>query len=429
MITELDLNNKIDLNNQIDLDNLHFESDSDSESKLKDVPVKCNSERKYRELDLSKFQKLITKYRRPDQKDQKQITDSNVLFDGFSELSNIVDFPEPTDIVEDIPTATTEPIAVIGEIGEIGEIASELASFDLIGGGGADANELADAEELEDAEFEWKVMSAKWVTKLDCDSFVIRDCLGDGNCQFRSIANALTDAGYKTTHETLRRKIAKYINGLDITKFNKIIENYRLEVDNREFVGDWDPYSVSKRREFATIVKRPGFSFQGDHVTLSLIADSIGIDFVLFNSDYSIIDVTGSDTKHPKLILLYYDKQKGHYQTIGLRVTTRNRTKITTLFYRNRLPEVLDRILDKTSFFMQHIKRICQRDLQCNNIRLNAIVRHLQNKIQKPLTLEERRMVINLIRVWLDNQGFFEQIRKRSPSNKRGPSNKGTREL
>jgi hypothetical protein len=125
------------------------------------------------------------------------------------------------------------------------------------------------------------------MAKLMSDAFYVKDCLGDGNCQFRSIETALADAGYRMSHEKLRRLIAQYINQMSNDEFlasYKII-GWKKNMENLKAI--WNPYQVKSKREFINHVTKSGFHFQGDNITLSL-SKAIKIDFVIFDDNYNI---------------------------------------------------------------------------------------------------------------------------------------------
>ena len=73
----------------------------------------------------------------------------------------------------------------------------------------------------------WEPLSETWQSKLGSTDFMVKNCLGDGNCQFRSIETALTQGGYRATHEKLRRLLAKYILSIDNKVFIDIIKTYQ----------------------------------------------------------------------------------------------------------------------------------------------------------------------------------------------------------
>lgn len=266
--------------------------------------------------------------------------------------------------------------------------------------------------------FIWEPLQPEWQSKLLCNTFVIKNCLGDGNCQFRSIETALSNAGCKTDHERLRKSLVKYINSLDNKDFFDIIQLYRIEKQNGEFVGDWDPFSIKNKRQFNNELKKPGFNFQGDHITLSLVSKALGLDIILLDNYFNITDLSNPDQLQPKVIVLYYDNKgtlnvsrqgtSGHYQTIGI-ITKRK--KVYTMFKRSELPEEIDRLLDKHNFFLQHIRDICSKDLGCNKLQLNNIIKQVEDRIKTKISKNDKIKIIQIIRTILENENYFNEIK------------------
>jgi hypothetical protein len=249
----------------------------------------------------------------------------------------------------------------------------------------------------------WEPVSEKWRLKLGSLNFMIKNCLGDGNCQFRSIETALTQGGYRATHEKLRRLLAKYILSIDNKVFIDIIKTYQIEKQNGEFVGNWDPMTIKQKKDFIKIIKRPGFDFQGDFISLELISRAIGIDIIIFTNDLDIINLSDPDNLQNKIIILYYDKDGQHYKTIGLK---KKQDKFETIFKRSKLPEEINRILDKHSFLYFHIENICNDDPQkCDKsrIHLNYIMNKLEERLGVKISRNEKKNVMEIIMTIITN--------------------------
>lgn len=243
----------------------------------------------------------------------------------------------------------------------------------------------------------WEPISETWQSKLGSINFMVKNCLGDGNCQFRSIESALTQGGYKATHEKLRRLLAKYILSIDNKVFIDIIKTYQIEKENGEFVGNWDPMTIKNKKDFIKIIKRPGFDFQGDFISLELISRAIGIDIMIFTNDLDIINLSDPDKLQDKIIILYYDKNGSHYKTIGLK---KKEDKFQTIFKRSKLPEEINRILDKHSFLSFHIKNICSDNPQnCrkSNLHLNYILNKLEELLGVKISRNDKKNVMEII--------------------------------
>ena len=242
----------------------------------------------------------------------------------------------------------------------------------------------------------WQDISKEWKTKLMSDNFVMKNCLSDGNCQFRSIETALTNSGYKTNHKHLRNIIAKYITKIENPEFFNIIQNYRIEKQHGEFVGDWDPFLIKNKSDFIKQIKQTGFHFQGDYITLSLISKAIKIDIVIFNDDYTITDLSNPEDLQQKIIILYYDSK--HYQTIGIK----KRINVQTIFLRTQLPKELEMVIDKHTFLSRHLQNVCEKQ-NCKKIQLNKMLNIIQKNIQSSLSRQDKRTILELLQKWVDN--------------------------
>jgi hypothetical protein len=61
--------------------------------------------------------------------------------------------------------------------------------------------------------YSWVPLNQNWVAILNSDKFREKECKGDGNCQFRSIAQAFKDANIKMSHKDLGKMLSNtYIN-------------------------------------------------------------------------------------------------------------------------------------------------------------------------------------------------------------------------
>lgn len=244
----------------------------------------------------------------------------------------------------------------------------------------------------------WLELDDKWKRRLLSDKFVEHDCLGDGNCQFRSIEEALSNAGYPVSHTKLRSAVGKVIKTLSNEEFKMIIQSYRLEKDNGEFVGDWDPYSVRTKTDFKKQISKDGFHFQGDFTTLSLLSRALGVDFVVFDS-YNVIDL-GNNKKYNKKIVILLRESQTHYKTVGLK----NGGGVVTLFDRDPMIKELDNILDKTKYWVESVRKVCDR---CQGITLNSIVQGVQQNLGRNLGIEEKREFLKVLNLYLENERFF----------------------
>lgn len=268
---------------------------------------------------------------------------------------------------------------------------------------GIDANQKSN-KNVKKIDYVWESLSNIWQIKLMSKKFYIKNCLADDNCKYRSIESALINAGYKTSNIKLRKMIGKYIYKLELKDFFTIIENYRVEKSIGEYIGEWDPYSIKNKKEFINEIKKPTFHFCSDFTTLNLISKVTGLDFIILKDDYTINNISDIDNLNEKIIILYNIKDKNEFQTIGLKI----RTKIQSIFKRQLLPKELNILTDKQSFLLQHIKLICENDIQCENVQLNSILKTLENNLQIKLKNQDRKQSLGIIKSWLDNTNFFK---------------------
>ena len=77
-------------------------------------------------------------------------------------------------------------------------------------------------EEKIDDDYRWKQFD------MNVKNLVVKDCKPDGNCQFRSIEQALYQYNNKYTHIKLRKLIGDYILSLKDKDFENILNNYKI---------------------------------------------------------------------------------------------------------------------------------------------------------------------------------------------------------
>lgn len=184
-------------------------------------------------------------------------------------------------------------------------------------------------------EFKWKNLKQKWekILKSDYTLFRVKDCTGDGDCQFRSIENLLGD-----NFINYRNIVADYMLNISDDEFNNYLLTYKLEYDDGTLHAQWNPYNVYTKQQFANEIRKPGFNFEGDDLTLSILSKLLHYDFIIMN-DYDTTSIKISSENNHAIIVLYYiqDDQSGHYNAIGLNIND----SIETIFYYNSLPQAI----------------------------------------------------------------------------------------
>jgi hypothetical protein len=261
----------------------------------------------------------------------------------------------------------------------------------------------------------WSKLDDRWNKILlqedDSITFVKKDVLGDGNCQFRSIEKALKNES-KTkeryfdgiTHKNLRQLISDFIiNQLSDDEFNMIIDSYKMEKDSGEFMGYWDPYKIKNKMDFAKQIRKTGFHFQGDDITLMLLSRSLNVDFIILNEESYTINQLSE--LHPSIIILMYKKihmAGGHYQLIGIR---KNKNIVDTIFNRDFLPDILQNILNKEKYLHEHVKK-CYQNISANKFTLINVYNYLKQEVlNRKLRKSEKQVISNLL------QEFVQKIK------------------
>lgn len=237
--------------------------------------------------------------------------------------------------------------------------------------------------------YTWGNLSEKWNSFLLSDKFVVKDCAKDGNCQFSSISEALKQQT-KISYRKLRKLVSDYIIKLSDSKFKDILQSYKLEQENGEFYGNWNPENIKTKKQFAKEIRKTGFNFEGDYTTLSLLNSALRIDFIIFNEN--TISITKIESERSKSFILLNFRQignTGHYQTIGLMLNK----KPSTIFNKLDLPKELELIFNKNKFFTKHIKNIYKED---NNIKCNEILLKL-TKLVGFLTRMDKKVIFRVL--------------------------------
>jgi hypothetical protein len=190
-------------------------------------------------------------------------------------------------------------------------------------------------EEKIDDDYRWKQFD------MNVKNLVVKDCKPDGNCQFRSIEQALYQYNNKYTHIKLRKLIGDYILSLKDKDFENILNNYKIEKDNGEFIGKWDPSKIKSKIDFVKNINTLGFHFEGDDTTLNILSTILNIDFIIINKNKSVtLKLNGGRA----IIVLYYEKHglSGHYKTIGLK----KNSMIVSAFNSKSLPEEISELIN-----------------------------------------------------------------------------------
>jgi hypothetical protein len=230
----------------------------------------------------------------------------------------------------------------------------------------------------------WIPIDDQWKKIVMSEFYFVKDCAPDGNCQFRSLEEALRgNSELKASHKKLRRMVAEHILTLSDLQFQDILNNYKAEKDSGEFHGDWDPNSIKTKRQLSLEIKKPGFNFEGDNMTLSILSNVLNVDIFIFNQNTHSITKIEKDNTRFIILNFIQSGNTGHYKTIGFKL----RKDIQTLFDRNNLHEDMLALVDKNIFYTKHIQHIYElyEPFTCNDLlsNLELLLGKLSNSDKK----------------------------------------------
>jgi len=167
------------------------------------------------------------------------------------------------------------------------------------------------------------------------------DCGSNGDCLFHVIAEGLNniktgECNYDV--QTLRNLAAEQIT---VDNYEIILESYRLEEEDGEFLGDWNPQSIRNKEDLRLELCKSGDNFWGDHIVLQLLQNILKINIIILNScdnehKYKIHPTATDLNIYEKTIILYY-LDGLHFQLVGYY----NKNEMKTCFKRNEIPNEL----------------------------------------------------------------------------------------
>lgn len=109
---------------------------------------------------------------------------------------------------------------------------------------------------------------------------------GGGDCQFHAIALGLQSAVLETTRPKLNAQHMRNITAMSLDRMSKdefdaAMASYASEQESGSLDVSWDPSSIKNREQFKSIVTIPGFTFQGDNLTLAILSRTLNMCFVV----------------------------------------------------------------------------------------------------------------------------------------------------
>ncbi len=180
-----------------------------------------------------------------------------------------------------------------------------------------------------------------WIPLWPKSRFVVKNTKPDCNCQFRSIATSIGIG-----HRTLRKLVSYYILKIPDQEFSHILNIYHLEKKYGEFKGRWNPDNIKNKADLASEVIKPGFNFEGDDVTLSILSKILELDFIILtmrNSCKYINKIEGPGNKFFVVLNYISVGNSGHYKTIGFKL----KSTIKSVFD-NKVSHTVEKILDRS---------------------------------------------------------------------------------
>lgn len=136
-------------------------------------------------------------------------------------------------------------------------------------------------------EYGWEDFDKQWQEKLmlgkKINRYGIIDCGGEGDCLFYCIIEALKEHGESSMDvEDLRNLVAYEVTE---ENFDIILETYKLEKENNEFDGLWDPEEINCMEELRNEIRTPGDNFWGDHILIQLLETALNINIIILNTE------------------------------------------------------------------------------------------------------------------------------------------------
>ena len=207
------------------------------------------------------------------------------------------------------------------------------------------------------SDYGWFYLDDNWkkrlINKRYCFRYGLLDCGGSGDCLFHCISeacNELSDMSGEKYNSNDIRKIAA--NSINKDNYQIIIENYRLEKENNEFDGLWDPDTINNYKELQNEIIKSGNNFWGDHIILQLLKEKMDLNIIILNSDCcdnpcKINLFMQKFHKINKTIILYYI-DKIHFQLVGYF----NGNKMQTIFDTDKIPKNLIKLCKEDTSFV-----------------------------------------------------------------------------
>lgn len=175
-------------------------------------------------------------------------------------------------------------------------------------------------------DYGWEKLHKNWIKKLNSylekptnnSLYGSLDCGEEGDCLFHCISYVLnlnSDEYYDA--KLLRSNIS---NSLSESRFNEIIEIYKIMNDSDDFEENWNPHETSFS-DFKKLINEGGNNFWGDFLMLNLIKEYLNYNIIVLNSNEN----TGEFYYYPlfyeydeniETIILLYENEI-HFKLVG----------------------------------------------------------------------------------------------------------------
>lgn len=258
----------------------------------------------------------------------------------------------------------------------------------------------------------WIPVSENLQQKLMSSDFITKQTIKE----LDSIDLAIQHAGFKIDNKRIKNMFIKMIKNLPEYEFAKIINDYRQQKINNQFIGDWNPFYIKNKNDLIKEIKRLSFRFKGDDITLGLLKDILKIDFILINCG-KIKQI--NNPENDRFIILLYniekieetDNVKETYQIIGFKPPKHQ--KIKSIFKKDSIPLEIKRILSIDDTFLYHIQNICNKEDSCEIKSLHTILSEIEQQMGGSVELENRKRLIQILYTWIKNNNYLNHVKNK----------------
>lgn len=173
-------------------------------------------------------------------------------------------------------------------------------------------------------EYSWEELDYLWDIEIG-NKYLMLDCGSNGDCLFHCISEAINlNNIYRNNlqnQDLLDIEKLRELSSNQITNdnFEYILQNYKIEYEEDEFQGSWIPNDIKTIIDLQNEIKKCGNNFWGDHIIIQLLSKSLGINFIILNSDIDDENVSYNkvETVDNKNYIFLVFVNKCHYKLLG----------------------------------------------------------------------------------------------------------------